>query len=779
MKKLVIAEKSSVGRDLAIYLKCFEDKHTHFENDEYVITWARGHLIRLASPDVYGFDYSLQTLPMIPHKFLTEVEPSTEKQFNIITELIGKCSEIIVATDAGREGELIFRYIYDYSKSKKPFKRLWLQSLTNEGIKEAFATMKDGKEYDNLANSGYSRAKSDWLLGMNLTRALTLTNTTSKQISAGRVKSPTLCIISKRYQDNKNFKTTNFFYPVVEIYSDNNLKIQFKADQQFNSQEESDKVVQKITILTCEAYTKGQAFEQTPLLLSLNDLQIEASKRYGYSPTETLEFAQKLYEKQYITYPRTDSRYLTEDMTTQVLRVITGMKNCNNTKILEQSKVITYDTVENIEDHKVFDNSQVSDHYGIIPLYKYDKLDHHEGIVFNLIVERFLKAFSEDAVFTTVKATFKSADMSFNYNSRILLKEGFKAINLITHTQEDKEDAEIIEKNILDFTIQKDYPVQSVITAKVTTAPLKLHTIASLLTIMDNPKNLLETELYKPKNKGFSLGTPATRASIIEQLIEKDKTVEVKGKSLIPTEFGLSVYEVIKGYDFSKTDLTAEWEFKLQKIAEGLYSNQAFDNEIVESIKNIIDVLKKTKISISESGAINCPKCKKGVLIDKGIFYACSERSESSCDFSFSKEKGGVAINIDTIKEILSNGKTKKRQVFKSKDGKAFEANLIFDIDFKLNYSFNESIGVCPKCEKGELNLLNKWLNCSTENCTKLHAEQFGKQLSSKELACLLKNNKIALDGFFSQKTQKNFSATLILFEEQGKIKTKLEFPKK
>lgn len=778
MKKLIIAEKPSVGRELAIFVKALDDKKTHFENDEYIITWARGHLLQLSLPNVYGFDYSLNSLPMLPTKFLTQTDPSSVNQLNSIVDLINKCNEIIVATDAGREGELIFRYIYDYSKSNKKFKRLWLQSLTTEGIAEAFTAMKDGSAYENLYQSGYSRAKADWLYGMNLTRAFTLINQNSnKQISAGRVKSPTLCIIAKRYDEHKNFQTKNFFYPSIEIKSDNAFVTLLKSDQRFDSQEESDKHVAKLTNVNCESYNKGEVFERTPLLFSLNDLQIIANKKYGYSPTETLEYAQKLYESQYITYPRSDSRHLTVDMIPQVLTIISTMKTCKDSVIAKLSQSIGYSSNAELEDHKIFDNSQVSDHYGIIPLYKYEKLDHHEGIIFNLIVERFLQAFSEDAIFTTVKASFKFEELSFVYNSRVVKKEGFKIINLTPKAQSE-DDTEELQTSVFEFTTQKQYDIQNPITAKGVTAPAKLHTVASLLAIMDNPKNLVENELYKPKNKGFTLGTPATRASIIEQLLKKDETITIKGKNLIPTEFGLNVYNVIKHYDFSKTDMTAEWEFKLLKIAEGSYSSQTFDNEIFESIKKVVEEIKTSKININDSNAQPCPKCKSGALIDKGQFYSCSNRSESLCDFSFSKEKGGVAISLETIKEIIANGRTKKKQNFKSKEGKSFDAQLAFDIDFKIVYVFNESIGKCPKCKNGELSISNKWLNCSTENCTKLYTEQFGKELTAKEILKLLGTKKIDVKGFYSQSKQKNFDATLILFEEDGKLKTKLEFPK-
>nr|MCU0384364.1 DNA topoisomerase [Cyclobacteriaceae bacterium] len=345
--KLIIAEKPSVGRDLAAFFKCTEDKKGYFEGNGYAVTWAFGHLVSLAQPEEYGFkEWTTESIPFIPEKFRLVINESAKSQFNIVGNLIKNCAEIIVATDAGREGELIFRHIYNYVGVRKPFKRLWLSSLTNEAINEAFKSMKDGSHYDNLYYSAISRQESDWLIGMNLTRMVTLSaGDRKKMVSIGRVQTPTLAI----------------------KLSHTNIEFLAKYETSFKTPEQAKSILGHVgSQINCSKVNKSKKIDKSPTLFDLTTLQRVAEKKFGYSAAQTLEYAQKLYEMKLTTYPRTDSSYLSQDMTTMVSDVIKTVASQNvfpiaNGQHHEKIKLLS------VENNKVFDNSKVTDHHAIIP----------------------------------------------------------------------------------------------------------------------------------------------------------------------------------------------------------------------------------------------------------------------------------------------------------------------------------------------------------------------------------------------------------------------------
>lgn len=692
--KLIIAEKPSVAREFASYLRALDDKKGYYEGNGYCVTWAYGHLVGLADPDEYGWKkWVMEDLPLVPDKFKFIVSESSKAQFIIVERLIKNCAEIIVGTDAGREGELIFRYIYEKVGVRKPFKRMWLSSLTNEAINNGFASLKEGKDYDNLYYSALSRAESDWLIGMNFSRMLTLSAGDGKKtITIGRVQTPTLSIICQRYLENKNFVKEAFYTPILKLTS-GNIAFIAKFESNFKTEQQAKEVLTAINnSIICSNITQTKKIEKSPTLFDLTTLQRVAENKFGYSAAKTLEYAQVLYEQKLTTYPRTDSSYLSDDMQDMVTNTINFLANPAIFSIQDKSH---FDKIKmlSVEDNKVFDNSKVTDHHAIIPTGKVNSnwKDVELQNIYKLILERFFMCFYTDCHKIVRKYDFSSGNGLFSATGISIINLGWRVFEIF----EAKNDESEIEENTQNLpNIEKGMNVeilQKSVKESFTT-PMPIHTESSLLGVMENPTKAIENKLLLKTVKDLGLGTPATRHTMIELLIHRQYVKKI-GRKLVPTDFGLSIFSFVKEYDFAKADLTAIWEAKLNQMARGDYQREKFKVEIVNYLNENINIIKNssTKIDSTDHSIIKipCPKCKMGTMIERELFWGCTEFKDKTCDFSISKTLFQKKISNTQLQKLMLKGKTDLITGFISKVGKPFNALLKLGDDYKIGLEFD------------------------------------------------------------------------------------------
>jgi DNA topoisomerase-3 len=596
--KVIIAEKPSVAREIAKVFGATTKKDGYIEGKGYTFTWAFGHLLQLAAPQEYGFyGWNIQNLPMLPPKFKLSIrkvktkdgiveDPSVRKQLDTIKALFDKATEIIVATDAGREGELIFRYIYYYLKCKKPFKRLWISSQTDEAIKEGFRNLKPGSDYDTLFNSAHCRSQSDWLVGMNATQALSISSGTRSVLSLGRVQTPTLAMICSRYLENKNFVPQLFYQVSIQVDKDGQVFRAISADS-FKTKEEAQTVVDKVEdvptgfpngghIVSVEAKPRK---EPPPLLHDLSSLQQEANKRKGFTADQTLTLLQTLYENKLVTYPRTGSRYIGDDVFAGVPSLIDKFKDHP-----EFGKQATYLTTVTLNKRSV-NAKKVTDHHAILPTGETPgQLSKDLQAVYDLVAARMLEAFHQECIKEITKITVQSGAI-FTASGTVISSAGWRAV--LNEPDEEKKD----EENASLPKVQKDerLPIVEKNLLEKQTKPKPLYNEASLLKALETAGKEIEDEELRYAMKDSGLGTPATRASIIETLIKRDYIIREK-KNLVPTETGLNVYHVVKDQKIAQAELTGNWEKRLEEIRSGASVND-FQQEIKTYTRNITQEL--------------------------------------------------------------------------------------------------------------------------------------------------------------------------------------------
>ena len=543
--KLVIAEKPSVARDIARVLGVKTKRDGYYENNEYRVTWCIGHLVQLADPEAYGEKYrqwTLAALPIIPEEFQKEVTLSTQKQFSIVQQLIKQSTEVICATDAGREGQLIFEYVYRFEEHPpQTVKRLWISSMTDEAIQEGFRNLTDNKQFANLYESARCRSEADWLVGMNFTRLFTLRYGT--KLTVGRVQTPTLALLVERHKAIANFQEKPFYQ--LEGDFSKVKAIWHRGDvNRLDSKEEAEKLAQELTgkigeITKLETKRKN---EERPLLFDLTELQREANRRYGYTAQETLSIAQNLYEKhKYITYPRTDSRYLTVDMKAKIPALLQKVWQVlpQKTEIEEKFK-----TAKPNIDKRIIQDSKVTDHHAIIVterihLYQPQQLTDRENNVLQLIMVRFIVALAQKRVYDETKLEIAVEKDIFKTTGKLIVDEGWAGLEraLLGKVQQEEEQEE--EQILAGITLGEKLPLEKVNILEKKTSPPKPYTEATLLTAMEKAGKDLEDKELKESMKGKGLGTPATRAGIIEKLISTGY-VERKKKNLLPTQQGIT-----------------------------------------------------------------------------------------------------------------------------------------------------------------------------------------------------------------------------------------------
>ncbi|MCI5678549.1 MAG: DNA topoisomerase III [Bacteroidales bacterium] len=698
-KILVIAEKPSVARDIAKVLIANQKGDGCLIGEKYIVSWAVGHLVTLAEPEEYDPKYkkwNFSTLPILPEEMKLKAIAQTRSQLKVLHKWMHskEIDSLICATDSGREGELIFRYIYEITKCTKPFERLWISSMTEEAIKEGFATLKDGREYDLLYTSAKCRSEADWLVGMNATRAYTLRY--DALLSIGRVQTPTLAIIVDRQKEIDAFVAEDYFEVQADFGGYTGMWIDKEEHTRIEKEETAKAVVEKVSGKNARI-TKVEKEEKKmppPLLYDLTELQRDCNKKFGFSAKKTLDIAQSLYEKRkMITYPRTDSRYLSDDMKGKVRNTIKRLQE------LEAYAPYAQPLTENISFTKrIIDNSKVTDHHAIIPTdakLRLDSLTEEEDKVFSLVAARFLAVFYPYYRYETTKVYAEAEGERFLSKGTVVLEEGWqaveKALTPAAAAKKKKKDEE--EQKLPALTEGKERKIEKATVQKKKTKPPTPYTESSLLSAMENAGRFVEDEALKEQMKDSGLGTPATRAAIIERLLTVGYIVR-KGKTLVPTEKGRKLIEVVPN-EMRSPQTTGKWEKGLSSIAKGNMTEERFMASIRRYVQFLIqdaasgrraDVVfpeeqirgKKRKNNVFGK----CPICGRDILENTKSFYCAGWKS--GCKFSLWKDSlkpYGLELDGGMVKLLLKNGKTEPMAVTLPQTGEKGTAVLILNKD--------------------------------------------------------------------------------------------------
>ena len=685
--KTIIAEKPSVAREIAYLLGASEKKDGYLIGNGYFVTWAFGHLIGLGMPEDYGISgFDPAALPILPNPFLLTVHKVKKdkgyitdvgalKQLKIIEQLFNKSDSIIVATDAGREGELIFRYIYEYLKCNKPFERLWISSLTEKAIKQGFDNLKDGRTFDGLYHAAQGRSRADWLVGINTTQALSIV-AGNGIYSLGRVQTPTLTLICKRYLDNKNF-TVKKYWQIQLLH--NKEFIDFKSlsknkweDQQLA--EDTLKSIQRSNTATVTSVETKSVTEQAPLLFDLTGLQKEANKKFNLSAEETLNIAQSLYEKKFITYPRTGSKYIPEDMWAEIpnlMRALQDRETCK--KAITKMKWVRFNK-------RIVNDLRVTDHHGLLITDKIPSaLKAKENAVYDMIAFRLLEALSQACIKELTDVGLQVLHYDFTVKGCKVIEAGWRSVkgSFMDDDTEPVQDLPELKKG-------DELKIKEASVLEKKTKPLMLYTEAGLLSAMESAGKEIENEDERKALQNIGIGTPATRAAIIEILFTRNY-IQREKKSLIPTEKGLQVYGLVKDRKIADVTMTAEWELALQKIENNEADAVTFQKEMETYASSITDELLQTSIAQNNLHKLVCPKCKSQQLIIRDKIVKCPDEA---CNWVQFRNVCGVQIGITDIESLVSNGKTSLIKGMKSKAGKKFDAYIVLNEDYKTSFEF-------------------------------------------------------------------------------------------
>ena len=688
MTTCIIAEKPSVARDIARIVGATTKQDGYLEGCGYVVTWAMGHLIALAMPETYGFSaYKREDLPIRPNPFLLVVrqvrkdkeyvsDPAALKQLKVIHSCFDKADRIIVATDAGREGELIFRYIYQYLDCKKTFERLWISSLTDKAIREGLSNLKPGSSYDNLYYSAKARSEADWLVGINASRALSIVR--KGGYSLGRVQTPTLAMVCRRYIENRDFSSVPYWKLSVHTEKEG-LSLKAVGSEDYESEASAQTTLATLrsqSQLTVESVVRKVADTPPPLLYDLTALQKDANRRHGFSADKTLSIAQSLYEKKITTYPRTGSRYISEDVFEEVpvlLRKI-GMPLSNP-----------------LNRHSV-DNAKVTDHHAIIPTGETPLgLSADEITIYQMVVNRFIEAFSPNSEEERMQVRFTDGTNIFTWNACRQISLGWKAVQ--KEQVADAEKKENDDEQVLSLLPNlAEGEILSLVNAEITehkTKPKPLYTEATLLSAMENAGKEVEDAESKKAMAECGIGTPATRANIIETLILRDYIRRDK-KAIIPTEKGLAVYEIVKDKKIANAEMTGAWELALAAIEAGKMPADKFSQGINSYVETICEELLSLSSDQKSYPVYRCPKCGQQSV---GIYAKVAKCRHETCGFYVFREVCGIHLSEDNIRELISSRRTPILKGLTSKAGKKFNARLVLGEDYTTSFEFENKKG--------------------------------------------------------------------------------------
>jgi len=807
-KSLIIAEKPSVANDIARVLGGFTRHGEYFENDDYVVSSAVGHLLEIAAPEAYEVKrgkWSFANLPVIPPHFDLNPIAKSESRLKVLAKLIKRkdISSIINACDAGREGELIFRYIIQATKSSKPSQRLWLQSMTPAAIRDAFSHLRTDQEMQPLADAARSRSEADWLVGINGTRAMTAFNSKSGGFfltTVGRVQTPTLMIVVEREQKIRKFVSRDYwevravFKAAAGDYEAKWFNPSFKKDdidperrdnrlwQTSEAQLIAQSCLNQLGTVTDEAKPSSQL---SPMLFDLTSLQREANSRFGFSAKVTLSIAQELYERhKALTYPRTDSKHLPEDYQETIRTTIEALSQEEHVgsfaKEILKNKWIK-------PNKRIFDNSKISDHFAIIPTPQPPQgLNEVQQKIYDLVLRRFLSVFYPAAEYLVTTRITKVQSHHFKTEGKILVKPGWLAI---FGKDEQQESA-----NLPLVQAGEKPPVSSVDPLALVTRPPARYSEATLLSAMEGAGKLIEDDELRDAMAQKGLGTPATRAAVIERLIAEKYLVR-EGRELIPTAKAFQLLTLLNGLgipELTQPELTGEWEYKLLQMERGQLKRESFMTEISNITERIVKRAKEYEDDTVPGDYVTlktpCPHCG-GVVSENYRRFACL-----SCEFSISKTPGGRQFELEEVELFLRDRTIGPLQGFRSKMGRPFAAILKIVVDNetkmeKLEFDFGQSaedaqgeevdfsqqtaLGTCPKCQG---RVFDHGMNYICENTPpKRCSFKSGKvvlrqEIKSEQIAKLLSTGRTdLLDAFISNRTNRRFKAYLTLLAD-GKI---------
>ena len=702
--KTIIAEKPSVAKEIARIVGADKREEGYMQGNGYFVTWAFGHLVQPAMPETYGMKgFHAENLPVIPDPFVlvprqVKTENGYKPDASVLAQIkiIGKlfdCSErIIVATDAGREGELIFRYLYAYLGCRKPFDRLWISSLTDTAIREGLQNLTDGKEYDNLYHAAKARSEADWLVGINGTQALTIAAGRGTY-SVGRVQTPTLGMVCERYWEHKRFESKPFWqvhFGVVDADSGNILK--FTSANRWTDKATATDIYNKVKDTGSAIITKvatKRKVEKAPLLYDLTTLQKEANSQHGFTAEHTLSIAQKLYEAKFITYPRTSSRYISDDVFATLPKLFKNLENHSEygekVKLLSGSEDYSKNSVN---------AAKVTDHHALlitenaaIGLFKDEK------IVYDMILCRMIEAFSADCIKDITSVTAQvDHDVEFGISGSIIRQTGWRALSLKEKNNRQDKDADATDNEVKDQVIPNWQEGQHITLSGCTitegkTKPKPLHTESTLLAAMETAGKDIEDDTMRQAMKDSGIGTPATRAAIIETLLKREYMVRQQ-KKLVPTEKGLALHSVVKNMAIANVEMTGKWEAELAKIERGEASADGFTHSIEGYTREITaELLGCDRLFSHKDSGCQCPKCQQGTMQFFGKVVRCSNKE---CGMPVFKQVAGKLLTDADITDLLTKGKTRTLNGFTSKQGKSFSAAIAFDENFNTKFVFAE-----------------------------------------------------------------------------------------
>lgn len=820
-KTLIIAEKPSVANDIAKSLGGFTKHDEYFESDEYVLSSAVGHLVEIGVPEEYDVKrgkWTFTHLPVIPPHFALNPIAKTESRLKVLTRLLKRkdVSAVVNACDAGREGELIFRLIMQYAKAKQPIRRLWLQSMTPGAIRDGFARLRDDKEMLPLADAARCRSEADWLIGINGTRAMTAFN--SKEggfylTTVGRVQTPTLSIVVEREEKIKNFVPRDYwevraeFICAAGVYEGRWLDTKFKKDET-DPEKRAERLWSKAAAESIVAACRGKQGAVTeeskptsrlsPALFDLTSLQREANARFGFSAKNTLALAQALYERhKVLTYPRTDSRHLPEDYLNTVKQTLDVVaENHNYHQYAKQ--ILNNNWVK--PNKRIFDNKKISDHFAIIPTTQAPKnLSEPEQKLYDMVTRRFMAVFFPAAEYMETTRFTEVAGHQFKTEGKVLTNPGWLAIyGKEAALDDDKENAGSL------VPVAKDEKVK---TEKVTanglvTKPPARYSEATLLSAMEGAGKLVDSEELREAMAGKGLGTPATRAAIIEGLLN-EKYLLREGRELIPTAKAFQLMTLLRGLgvdELTLPELTGEWEYKLSQMERGKISREEFMREIAQMTQVIVKRAKEYDNDTIPGDYATlktpCPNCG-GVVKENYRRFACTQ-----CDFSMTKTPGARQFEVAEVEELLQKREIGPLQGFRSKMGRPFAAilKIVRDEDnnnYKLEFDFGQNdadeedgegvdfsnqtpLGACPKCGGGVYEMGLAYVCEHTVAKPKTCDFRSGRiilqqEIVPEQMAKLLNDGRTdLLPGFVSQRTRRPFKAFLVK-DKNGKVSFEFE----
>ena len=685
--KVIIAEKPSVAREIAVVVGASVRHEGYLEGNGYAVTWAFGHLVTPAMPEAYGIEgFKKENLPILPENFILEPhkvrngleskpDAGVVKQLGILQELFEHAERIIVATDAGREGELIFRNIYRYFDCHTPFDRLWINSLTDKAIREGLQNIRPGREYDNLYLSARARSEADWIVGINASQALAIAAGQGVW-SLGRVQTPTLALVCSRYLENTSFAPQTYFRLKVHTAKDATVFAALSTER-YDSKDAAQKAYTSVMATGEVRITKveqREVQEQPPLLYDLTALQKDANTRLGFSAEKTLDIAQALYEAKLITYPRTGSRYIPQDVFDEIPALLSSLREHpafgRHAAVLAGTRLYHH----SVDDHKVTDH-----HALLITGNTPDKLVQEQEKVYEMIAGRMVEAFSEPCVKDITTIRLECADILCEVRGTIVKSPGWRKI------WGQKEECSEEEAAALPTLAEGDMlSVRGCDLSEKQTCPRPLHTESSLLAAMETAGRELKDDAEREAMKDSGLGTPATRAAVIETLLARNY-IRRKKKSLVPTDKGMTVYGIVKDLRIADVSMTGHWELALAKIAAGEADAFAFRKDIEAYASQIVSELLEVQVGIvGDSSGVKCPRCGSVVI----LYPKVARCRNAECAFTVFRTIAKKELSDAQLTELFTKGRTGTIKGFRKADGTTFDAAVMFDGNYKTIFDF-------------------------------------------------------------------------------------------